>query len=76
MATRGTLSALSYFLAFPQRCEKNCALTLCVRGEEFRHVIIEERKAGCPEMQRIGGEIHLAAEDSGFELNSAVSAVA
>ena len=47
-----------------------------MRGEEGTDVVVKKRKAGGAEMLRIGCEIELAADDAGFKLHRAISAIA
>ena len=86
MLIRGTFSEVCYYpnldkslASFPapaERHEENCTLVLRVRRKEVRYIVVEEGETGCAEVQCICSEIHLAAEDSGFELNGSVSAIA
>src|SRR5437879_9754293 len=46
-----------------------------MRGEERRHVVVEEGEARGAEARGVGGEVELAADDAGFERGRAVAAV-
>jgi hypothetical protein len=48
--------------------QEHDALAGGVRGEEFGHVVVEERESRGTEPQSVRAEIQLAAEDRRFEL--------
>ena len=57
------------------RHEKDRAFVGGMRREEFRHIIVEECKAGCTQALSIGAKIHSASQDSSFELDCAVPTI-
>src|SRR5712692_8865108 len=64
------------FGAVAEGDEKDGALALGVRREESGDVVVEKGEAGGAEPLGVRSKIELAAEDAGFELHSAISAIA
>jgi hypothetical protein len=60
----------------PERSQEHHALPVCVRGEERRNLVVEERESGGAEMKCVGGEVEAAADDSPLELSGPVAAIA
>jgi hypothetical protein len=64
------------FGAVAQCDEEDRALAFGVRREERSNVIVEECEAGGAQVLSVSGEIQFAADDAGFQLHSAISAIA
>jgi hypothetical protein len=62
--------------AFSHGDKKDRDFSLSVGREKVRHIVIEERETRCAEVLSIRGEIHLAAQDAGFELPGPISTIA
>ena len=74
---RPELAALGRgFRAMAYGNQKDGALAGCVRGEELDYVVIEKCQAGGAQALCVSCEIKFAADDTGFELDGAVSAIA
>src|SRR5688572_13431031 len=67
---------LTLFPALAERYEKNGAFAFGMRRKKGRHVVVEEGKAGGAKAESIRGDVEFSAEDSGFELNGAVTTIA
>ena len=59
-----------------ERRQEHHALPFCVRGEELRHLVVEEGESGGAETKRVGGEVEAAADDSPLQLSGPIAAIA
>src|SRR6266851_7276029 len=76
-ASEPTLPSLNFALgAMTDGDKKDGALTLGVRREKARDVVIEKGEAGGAEPLCVGCEVQLASEDAGFELHRTIAAIA
>jgi hypothetical protein len=64
------------FCAVPDGNQKDRDLAFGVRGEEARHIVVEEGKPGGAEALSVRRQIQLAPENAGFQLHRAISAIA
>src|SRR5262249_50326834 len=60
----------------PERDQEEDALPARMRGEERRHVVIEEREARGADALGVGGEVEPAADDPGLERGRPVAPIA
>src|SRR5689334_13188705 len=60
----------------PYGGEKDRALAARMGTEELHHLVIIKRQAGRAKPQRVRGQIHLSAQNSGLQLSRAIGPIA